>query len=141
MATLDARPRPPTRISFSPVRLRSLVVAALALSPAVLSAQARPSPFETIDVGLTILADVNRGALHRYWSPGPGFGAGATLPFYLGSVEAGVQYAHPQALRDDVPRVPLALHLRRLGRGTRAGERVPRRRRAPGRTSRDAVRR
>jgi len=78
-------------------------VAAHVLSPAVLPAQARPAPFETIDLGLTLLADLNRGALHRYWSPGPGVGAGATMPFYLGSVEAGVQYAHPEALRDDVP--------------------------------------
>jgi len=76
---------------------------AIASLPSDSSAQARASPFETIDVGLTFLADVNNGLLHRYWSPGPALGAGVALPFYLGSVETGVQYAHPSALRGDVP--------------------------------------
>lgn len=85
------------------MRLLSLLVLAVVPSPSVLSAQARPSAFETMDVSLALLADVNQGLLHRHWSPGPAFGAGVTLPFYLGTVETGVQYAHPEALRGGVP--------------------------------------
>lgn len=84
--------------------LRVLLVA-LALAPAAarLPAQSRPAPFETLDVCLAVLADVNHGALHRWWSPGPAVGVGATTPFHLGSLELGFQYAHPTAHRDDVP--------------------------------------
>jgi hypothetical protein len=127
MAHQHSRPRPFARISLSPVWFRSLVVVLLALAPAGLPAQSRPSPFQTVDLGLTVLADINHGALHRYWSPGPGFAATAALPFYLGSVEAGVQYAHPQALRDDVPGFrSLFIYTgwgggRELGSGFRAG--------------------
>jgi hypothetical protein len=85
------------------VRLLSTVVLAVAFSPSAMSAQQHPSPFETLDLSLTLLADINHGMLHRYWSPGTAFAAGVALPFYLGSVEAGVQYAHPEALRGDVP--------------------------------------
>jgi hypothetical protein len=75
----------------------------LQLVPAALPAQVRPAPFETLDLGLTVLADINRGALHRWWAPGPAVSVGATMPFYLGSLELGLQYAHPSALRGDVP--------------------------------------
>jgi hypothetical protein len=98
-----ARPRPTTSSSLSVVRLVIPLVLAVALSPSVLSAQARPSAFETVDLSLTLLADVNKGTLHRYWSSGPAFAAGAALPFYFGIVEAGLQYAHPEALHGDVP--------------------------------------
>jgi hypothetical protein len=76
---------------------------ALHLVPTVLPAQARPAPFETLDLGLTVLTDVNQGSLHQWWSPGPALGVGLTTPFYLGSLELGLQYAHPSALRNDVP--------------------------------------
>jgi hypothetical protein len=76
---------------------------ALQLVPATLGAQGQPAPFETLDLGLTVLADINRGAFHRWWSPGPAVGVGATMPFYLGTLEVGLQYAHPSARRDDVP--------------------------------------
>lgn len=81
----------------------TLVALALALLPAALPGQARPAPFETLDLGLTVLADVNRGVLQRRWSPGPAVGLGVTTPFYLGWFELGAQYAHPTALRNDVP--------------------------------------
>jgi hypothetical protein len=77
--------------------------AALQLIPAGLPAQARPAPFETLDLSLTVLADVNRGALHRWWAPGPAVGVGVATPFHLGTLELGLQYAHPSALRDEVP--------------------------------------
>jgi len=80
-----------------------LVFLALQALPAALPAQARPAPFATLDLGLTVLADVNRGSLHRWWSPGTAVGLGVAMPFYLGSVELGLQYAHPRAIRDDVP--------------------------------------
>ena len=100
-----ARARRPPPVSSSPplVRLLSTLVLAVAFSPAGMSAQARPSPFETFDLSLALLTDINQGTLHRYWSPGAAFAAGVVLPFYLGSIEAGVQYAHPEALRGDVP--------------------------------------
>lgn len=82
--------------------LASLVVS-LALLPPGLSAQRRSPPFETVDLSLTLLADVSEGSLHRYWSPGLAFAAGAALPFYLGTMETGIQYAHPDAKGDDVP--------------------------------------
>jgi hypothetical protein len=84
---------------------RGLVVLSLVLLPAALPAQVRaaPDPFETLDVGMAVLADVNHGLLHRWWAPGPALGIGITTPFYLGGLEAGVQYAHPTALRHDVP--------------------------------------
>jgi len=75
----------------------------LHLAAASAPAQTRPAPFETLDLGLTILADVNHSALHRWWSPGPALGFGLTTPFYLGSLELGLQYAHPSSRRDDVP--------------------------------------
>jgi hypothetical protein len=103
MAHAHARPRPPTSSALSLVRLLSPLVLAVAFSPSALSAQARSSHFETLDLSLTLLADVNHGTLHRYWSPGPAFAVGAALPFYLGTVETGLQYAHPEALRGDVP--------------------------------------
>jgi hypothetical protein len=80
-----------------------LVVLVIALMPARLPGQARAAPFETLDLGLAVLADVNRGALHRWWSPGPAVAVGVTTPFHLGSLELGLQYAHPTAHRDDVP--------------------------------------
>ena len=76
---------------------------ALALAPCPLAAQARAAPFETFDLALTVLADINHGALHRWWSPGPAVALGVTVPFQLGQMELGIQYAHPTALRDDVP--------------------------------------
>lgn len=82
---------------------RFVLFFALLLVPAVLPAQARPAPFETLDLGLTVLTDVNHGSLHEWWSPGPALGLGLTTPFYLGSLELGLQYAHPSALRNDVP--------------------------------------
>ena len=80
-----------------------LVALALMLVPPALSAQVRPAPFETLDLGLTVLADINHGALQRRWSPGTAVGLGVTIPFYLGQVELGAQYAHPRAERGDVP--------------------------------------
>jgi hypothetical protein len=71
--------------------------------PAVAPAQAGAAPFETLDLSLVVLGDVNRGVLHRWWSPGPAVGAGVTTPFYLGNLELGAQYAHPTAIRNDVP--------------------------------------
>lgn len=79
------------------------LVIAFQLAPAALPAQARAAPFETLDLGLTVLADIGHGALHRWWAPGPAVALGLTTPFYLGSLELGLQYAHPTALRDDVP--------------------------------------
>jgi hypothetical protein len=76
---------------------------ALHLIPQALAAQARPLPFETLDLGITVLGDVNHGALQEWWSPGPALGIGLTTPFYLGTFELGLQYAHPSALSDDVP--------------------------------------
>ena len=76
---------------------------ALHLVPGILPAQGRPAPFETTDLGLTVLTDVNHGSLHQWWSPGPALGLGLTTPFYLGSLELGLQYAHASALRNDVP--------------------------------------
>jgi hypothetical protein len=73
------------------------------LSPHPASTQHRPAPFETIDVTLTILGDVGEGTLHRYWTPGATFAVGAALPFYLGTIETGAQYAHPEARHGDVP--------------------------------------
>lgn len=81
----------------------ALLALALAGVPAAAPAQSRPAPFETLDLSLTVLGDINRGVLHRWWSPGPAVGVGATMPFYLGSLELGVQYAHPTAIRNDVP--------------------------------------
>jgi hypothetical protein len=75
----------------------------LQLVPHALKAQTRASPFETLDLGITVLADVNHGALQQWWSPGPAVGIGLTTPFYLGILELGLQYAHPSALSDDVP--------------------------------------
>ena len=101
------------------------LVCGLAPPPAV--AQDRPGLYETIDLTLTVLGDVNRGTLHRYWSPGPAFGIGAALPFYLGTIEAGAQYAHPEARRGDVPGFRSLLvyagwgGTRRLGPRLRAG--------------------
>ena len=83
-------------------RLISLVLA-LQIASTDLPAQGRPAPFETLDLGLTALADVNHSALHRWWSPGPALGVGVSSPFYLGTLELGLQYAHPTALRNDVP--------------------------------------
>jgi hypothetical protein len=83
-------------------RLVALFFALQFVSPP-LRAQARPDPFETLDLGLTVLADVSQGALHQWWSPGPALGIGVTTPFYLGTLELGLQYAHPTALRNDVP--------------------------------------
>ena len=81
----------------------TLLVLVLAGVPVVAPAQARSAPFETLDLSLAVLGDINRGVLHRWWSPGPAVGIGATMPFYLGSLELGVQYAHPTAIRNDVP--------------------------------------
>lgn len=81
----------------------SSLLLALQLVSAPLAAQARAAPFETLDLGLTVLADVNRGALHRWWAPGPAVALGVTTPFHLGSLELGLQYAHPSAVRGDVP--------------------------------------
>jgi hypothetical protein len=80
-----------------------VLFAALQLIPAAVPAQARARPFETLDLSLAVLGDINRGALHRWWSPGPALALGLTTPFYLGDLELGLQYAHPSALRDDVP--------------------------------------
>jgi hypothetical protein len=103
MTHARARRRPPVCSSPPLVRLLSALVLAVAFSTSAISAQARPSPFETFDLGLTALTDINHGTLQRYWSPGATFAAGVALPFYLGSVEAGLQYAHPEALRAEVP--------------------------------------
>jgi hypothetical protein len=104
-----------------------VLLLALHLLPPVLPAQVRPAPFETLDLGLTVLTDVNHGTLHEWWSPGPALGLGLTTPFYLGSLELGLQYAHPSALRNDVPGFrSLFLYAgwgggRALGRGFAAG--------------------
>jgi hypothetical protein len=80
-----------------------LVALAFAQVPVRLPAQSRPAPFATLDLGLAVLADVNHGELHRWWSPGPAVGIGVTTPFHLGTLELGLQYAHPTAHRGDVP--------------------------------------
>jgi hypothetical protein len=101
MAHAHARRRSP--ISPSLACLLSFLVLAAAFPHSNLSAQARSTPFETLDLSLTLLADINHGMLNRYWSPGPAFAVGVAFPFYLGAVETGMQYAHPKALRGDVP--------------------------------------
>jgi hypothetical protein len=83
-------------------RLLAPLVLTVAATSAGL-AQSRPSAFETLDLRMTVLADVSHGTLHRYWSPGPAVAAGVAMPFYFGTIEAGAQYAHPGALRNDVP--------------------------------------
>lgn len=83
--------------------LAFLLVLAAASSPTAGSAQARPSPFETLDLSLSFLADVSHGTLHDYWSPGPAVAVAVALPFYAGRVETGLQYAHPEGLDGEVP--------------------------------------
>lgn len=102
MPPASLRKRLPSPV-ISVVWLGALVVHML--SPPAIRAQTRstPAPFETLDLGLALLADVGSGTLHRWWSPGPAVGAGVAMPFYLGSIEIGLQYAHPTALRDEVP--------------------------------------
>lgn len=82
-----------------------VLMLAFSLAPSALPAQTRPSaaPFETIDLGLTLLGDLADGAMQGRWSPGPAVGLGMSMPFHLGSIETGLQYAHPSARRDVVP--------------------------------------
>jgi hypothetical protein len=80
-----------------------LVSLQLLFSTAGATAQTRPAPFETTDLTLTILTDVNQGVLQRDWNPGLAIGAGVAWPFYQGEVELGAQYAHPEARRAQVP--------------------------------------
>lgn len=75
----------------------------LPLAASGLAAQRRSPAFETIDLQVSLLADVNRGTLHRYWSPGVALGVGVALPFYVGRLETGLQYAHPDPTSDGVP--------------------------------------
>ena len=86
-----------------PLWLAFLLLLAAASSPTAASAQARPSPFETLDLSLSLLSDVSHGTLHDYWSAGPAVAAAVALPFYVGSVEMGLQYAHPEGLDGEVP--------------------------------------
>jgi hypothetical protein len=94
-------------VSGRPVHIDLMKRVLLLLSflgmPAAAVAQVRTAPFETLDLSLAVLGDVNRGVLHRWWSPGPAVGFGMAAPFYLGILELGAQYAHPTAVRDDVP--------------------------------------
>jgi hypothetical protein len=90
----------------APARWRRLVpallFAVLAQTPTA-TAQQRPAPFETLDVSIELLADVNQGRLQRDWSPGPALGIGLSMPFYLGNAELGVQLASPSARRASQP--------------------------------------
>ena len=94
------------RPGSSPARSRRLVLALLCASaapPAAATAQQRAAAFETVDLTIELLADIHQGALQRDWSPGPALGIGLAFPFYLGTVELGVQLARPSARQSSLP--------------------------------------
>ena len=94
------------RYRSAPARWRRLVPALLCVlvAPApTATAQQRPAPFETLDLSIELLADIQQARLQRHWSPGPALGLGLAFPFYLGNIELGVQLSRPSARQVCLP--------------------------------------
>lgn len=90
---------PPTRN-----RVAFLLASCLALlAPAAAIAQQGTGTFDFLRLDLGLVANVNRNALHDYWSPEPGVELDIETPFYLGLVELGIQYASFDARQAEQP--------------------------------------
>jgi hypothetical protein len=78
------------------VRLLALsTCAAFWTAPAAGAQQTSPA-FDTLSIGVRVVANVNRNTFHRYWDPHPGV-------VYLGRIEAGLHYASFSATRPEQP--------------------------------------
>ncbi len=83
-----------------------LALLALMLLPAAVppaQAQQRVEPFETVEVRLGGMSNVNRNFLHAFWKPGAGAEAAIATPFYLGFVEVGGAFHRYEAGPASVP--------------------------------------
>jgi hypothetical protein len=80
-----------------------LLSAAIAATSKPAMAQEAAGAFDTLSVQIRLLASVNRSTFQRYWDPGPAVEVNLQTPFYLGAIEAGVQYASFSANSPEQP--------------------------------------
>ena len=66
-------------------------------------AQHSNAAFDTLNVAVRIVVNINRNTFHRYWDPDPGVELSFETPFYFGRIEAGLHYANFNAQRAEQP--------------------------------------
>lgn len=85
------------------VRLLALSSCATFWTAPAAGAQQTSPAFDTLSIGVRVVANVNRNTFHRYWDPGPGVELNFETPFYLGRIEAGLHYGGFSARRPEQP--------------------------------------
>lgn len=87
---------------FSTIFVAGLAVLLHASSPQGL-AQEAPDGFDSLSVGISAVANVNRNTFHNFWSPDPGAELVLETPFYFGRVQAGALYMYFDAREPEQP--------------------------------------
>ncbi|UCC49452.1 MAG: hypothetical protein JSV41_04590 [Gemmatimonadota bacterium] len=82
--------------------LASMACATFSALPAAI-AQEAGAAFDTLSIGVRVVANVNHNTFHRYWDPHAGVEVNVATPFYLGRIEAGLHYASFSATRPEQP--------------------------------------
>ena len=59
-------------------------------------------PYETLEVGLNYIENSNRNLFHQYWEPMSGVGGFWEMPYYFGSVKAGIYTFSCHAIKNSV---------------------------------------
>jgi hypothetical protein len=68
-----------------------------------LHAQSKTQAFDSFKIGLKFITNTNRNTFHNYWNPEKGFECFAEMPFYYGSVQAGVHVFLYNDKDNDIP--------------------------------------
>lgn len=60
-------------------------------------------PFETLDLELAGLAEIDHNRFHDHWSPAPGVALSVSTPFHLGRLRLALELHQVDATTPDVP--------------------------------------
>jgi hypothetical protein len=75
----------------------------VALAPSSAQAQEPEEAFETLDLGVHIVRNVSRSAVHEFWDTGTGLETSVSTTFYAGAIQFGARYAPHAGRRLEYP--------------------------------------
>lgn len=98
-----------TRLRLAQTNSRLLLALAVCFASAIAPLRAQEAAntsgaaFDSLSFALRTALNVNRNTFHDFWDPEPGLEIESSTPFYLGRVEAGLQYLRFSARSQEQP--------------------------------------
>lgn len=66
-------------------------------------AQSESQAFDSLNLGLEYISNINRNVFHEYWNPKPGFSFQGETSFYYGDLQAGIQIMPFKSSKEYIP--------------------------------------